>query len=76
MHSCLFYHNYFFISIQSLMACAMDIAKSGPLGFFKGFFPAFVRLGPHTVITFIFFEQIRQNFGYIPAKTTEKTTEG
>lgn len=44
-------------------ACAMDIAKNGPIGFFKGFIPAFVRLGPHTVFTFIFFEQLRLNFG-------------
>ncbi|KAK3091605.1 hypothetical protein FSP39_021110 [Pinctada imbricata] len=53
---------------SSLAACAMDIAKNGPLGFFKGFIPAFVRLGPHTVLTFLFFEQIRLNFGYIPEK--------
>ncbi|XP_076459736.1 mitochondrial dicarboxylate carrier-like [Babylonia areolata] len=51
---------------SSLMHCAMDIAKNGPMGFFKGFLPAFVRLGPHTVLTFIFFEQIRQNFGDDP----------
>ncbi|KAL8603570.1 hypothetical protein ACOMHN_022522 [Nucella lapillus] len=50
----------------SLMHCFMDIAKNGPMGFFKGFLPAFVRLGPHTVITFVFFEQIRQNFGDDP----------
>lgn len=50
----------------SILACAVDIAKQGPIGFFKGFFPAFVRLGPHTVFTFIFFEQIRQNFGDNP----------
>lgn len=52
----------------SIMACAIDIAKTGPLGFFKGFMPAFVRLGPHTVLTFVFFEQIRQNFGDDPKK--------
>lgn len=51
---------------SSIMACAVDIAKNGPMGFFKGFVPAFVRLGPHTVFTFIFFEQIRQNFGDDP----------
>lgn len=48
---------------NSIMSCAVDIAKAGPLGFFKGFVPAFVRLGPHTVLTFVFLEQIRQNFG-------------
>ena len=44
-----------------------DIALSGPSGFFKGFVPAFVRLGPHTIITFLFFEQLRLNFG-VPVK--------
>ncbi|XP_039491291.1 mitochondrial dicarboxylate carrier [Drosophila santomea] len=38
-------------------------AKLGPLGFFKGYVPAFVRLGPHTIITFVFLEQLRLNFG-------------
>lgn len=50
-------------SYPSIMACAVDVAKHGPQGFFKGFIPAFVRLGPHTVFTFLFFEQIRINFG-------------
>nr|XP_045597765.1 mitochondrial dicarboxylate carrier-like [Procambarus clarkii] len=40
-------------------------AKLGPLGFFKGYVPAFVRLGPHTIITFILFEQLRKNFGIL-----------
>lgn len=48
---------------SSLLACAKDIGKNGPSGFFKGFVPAFVRLGPHTIITFIFFEQLRLRFG-------------
>lgn len=38
-------------------------AKLGPLGFFKGYVPAFVRLGPHTIITFVFLEQLRLKFG-------------
>lgn len=53
---------------KNLMACGLDIAKSGPQGFFKGFVPAFVRLGPHTILIFIFFEQLRLNFGVtVPA---------
>lgn len=48
---------------KNILSCALDISKNGPLGFFKGFMPAFVRLGPHTVCTFIFYEQIRRNFG-------------
>ena len=45
------------------MDCFLHTAKLGPMGFFKGFIPAFVRLGPHTIITFMFFEQLRLNFG-------------
>ena len=41
-------------------------AAQGPMAFFKGYVPAFVRLGPHTILTFIFLEQIRQNFGTDP----------
>ncbi|XP_005092470.1 mitochondrial dicarboxylate carrier isoform X2 [Aplysia californica] len=51
---------------KSIMSCAVEIGKNGPMGFFKGFVPAFVRLGPHTVLTFLFFEQIRQNMGDDP----------
>ncbi|XP_064104159.1 mitochondrial dicarboxylate carrier-like [Macrobrachium nipponense] len=40
-------------------------ARLGPLGFFKGYIPAFVRLGPHTILTFILFEQLRKNFGVL-----------
>lgn len=40
-------------------------AKLGPLGFFKGYIPAFVRLGPQTILTFVFLEQLRLNFGYV-----------
>ncbi|KAI0223693.1 Mitochondrial dicarboxylate carrier [Lamellibrachia satsuma] len=48
---------------SGILAVGKDIAITGPTGFFKGFVPAFVRLGPHTIITFIFFEQIRLRFG-------------
>ncbi|XP_006824244.1 mitochondrial dicarboxylate carrier-like [Saccoglossus kowalevskii] len=44
--------------------CIMVTAKLGPMAFYKGFVPAFVRLAPHTILTFIFFEQLRKNFGY------------
>nr|CAD7444245.1 unnamed protein product [Timema bartmani] len=43
-------------------------AKLGPLGFFKGYVPAFVRLGPHTILTFVFLEQLRKNFGFLAAE--------
>jgi dicarboxylate transporter 10 len=31
----------------------------GPLSLFKGWVPAFTRLGPHTILTFVILEQIR-----------------
>lgn len=48
-------------------AIVAHTAKLGPMGFFKGFVPAFVRLGPHTILTFLLLEQLRLNFGYLPA---------
>lgn len=52
---------------SSLFAIVSHTAKLGPMGFFKGFVPAFVRLGPHTILTFILLEQMRLKFGYMPA---------
>eukprot|EP00088_Acartia_fossae_P027123 TRINITY_DN27884_c0_g1_i8.p1 TRINITY_DN27884_c0_g1~~TRINITY_DN27884_c0_g1_i8.p1 ORF type:complete len:297 (+),score=23.51 TRINITY_DN27884_c0_g1_i8:21-911(+) len=40
----------------------VDGAKS----FYKGFVPRFVRLGPFTVLIFVFYEQLRINFGFDP----------
>lgn len=42
-------------------------AKLGPLGFFKGYVPAFVRLAPQTILTFVLLEQLRMNFGVLPS---------
>jgi dicarboxylate transporter 10 len=50
---------------KNFMDCLLTTAKLGPLGFYKGFIPAFVRLAPQTILTFIFFEQLRLNFGII-----------
>merc|ERR550517_893697 len=40
--------------------------RTGPMAFYKGYIPAFVRLGPQTILTFVFFEQLRMNFGTVP----------
>jgi len=40
-------------------------AKGGPMAFYKGYIPAFARLGPQTILTFVFFEQLRMNFGVL-----------
>nr|DBA27555.1 TPA: hypothetical protein GDO54_008030 [Pyxicephalus adspersus] len=48
--------------------CAMETAKLGPLAFYKGLVPAGIRLVPHTVLTFVFLEQLRKHFGIrVPA---------
>ncbi|CAH8650703.1 unnamed protein product [Schistosoma bovis] len=51
---------------SDLMSCAVDLAVTGPLSFFKGLIPAFIRLAPHTVLTFVFLEQLIINFGHLP----------
>ena len=44
-------------------------AKQGfPFVFYKGFVPAWVRLGPQTILTFVFLEQLRLRFGHLPCK--------
>lgn len=45
---------------SGILACAKDILQVGPAGMFKGFIPAFVRLGPHTILTFVFLEQLKK----------------
>ncbi|XP_078011845.1 mitochondrial dicarboxylate carrier [Phascolarctos cinereus] len=53
---------------DSIIHCVSEIAKLGPLAFYKGMFPAAICLIPHTILTFVFLEQLRLNFG-IPIKT-------
>ncbi|KAB0793057.1 hypothetical protein PPYR_12677 [Photinus pyralis] len=38
------------------------ITKEGPLMLWKGFLPYYARLGPHTVLTFIFLEQLNATY--------------
>ncbi|KAM3864435.1 mitochondrial dicarboxylate carrier [Diretmus argenteus] len=49
--------------------CLMDTARLGPKAFYKGLVPAAVRLIPHTVLTFVFLEQLRQHFGAVVARS-------
>lgn len=41
-------------------------ATEGFLGLYKGFFPVWLRIGPHTIITFYVFEKLRKSFGLRP----------
>ncbi|XP_028912914.1 mitochondrial dicarboxylate carrier-like isoform X3 [Ornithorhynchus anatinus] len=56
---------------EGVLHCAMETAKLGPLAFYKGLFPAAIRLMPQTVLTFIFLEQLRKNFGIVVANAPE-----
>uniref|UniRef100_A0A3Q3E045 Solute carrier family 25 member 10b n=1 Tax=Labrus bergylta TaxID=56723 RepID=A0A3Q3E045_9LABR len=49
--------------IAGVTHCLRETAKLGPLAFYKGLVPAGIRLVPHTVLTFIFLEQLKKNFG-------------
>ena len=50
----------------SALACAVTTLKTeGPLAFFKGTVPAFTRLGPQTILTFVFLEQLRRLHAYL-----------
>jgi len=50
---------------SSMQLIKYTAASGGPMAFYKGYIPAFVRLGPQTILTFIFFEQLRMNFGFV-----------
>jgi len=47
--------------------CLVQIIKTeGPQGLFKGFIPNWMRLGPHTIVCFIVYEQLRRIGGLKP----------
>jgi dicarboxylate transporter 10 len=48
---------------KTLAALFRYTQRTGVKGFFKGFFPAWIRLGPQTILTFMFFEQLKQRLG-------------
>jgi hypothetical protein len=49
--------------------CAIKVLKTeGLLGFYKGFIPYFARLGPQTILTFIFFEKFSVLWDYLKKK--------
>ncbi|KAL9894921.1 mitochondrial dicarboxylate carrier-like [Glossina fuscipes fuscipes] len=51
---------------DSYLSVITHIGRIGPFGFYKGFIPAFARIGPHTVLTFLMMEQLRLHFGCPP----------
>nr|XP_002126004.1 mitochondrial dicarboxylate carrier-like [Ciona intestinalis] len=51
---------------RGIWDCVVQTGKQGPLSFFKGFVPAFIRLGPQTILIWVFKEQLRLRFGKHP----------
>jgi dicarboxylate transporter 10 len=50
---------------NGLTDCFIHTAKNGPTAFYKGLVPSFIRMAPHTILLFVFVEQLRINFGYL-----------
>ncbi|XP_024115622.1 mitochondrial dicarboxylate carrier isoform X1 [Oryzias melastigma] len=48
-----------------VLHCLKETARLGPLAFYKGLVPAGIRLIPHTVLTFVFLEQLKKYFGIL-----------
>lgn len=46
--------------VGALSAMKDMIRSEGVLSLFKGWTPAFIRLGPHTIVTFMVLEQLKQ----------------
>eukprot|EP00795_Rhopilema_esculentum_P009542 gene9542-17288_t len=52
---------------KSTLDCLYKTLKfEGILGLYKGFIPNWMRIGPHTIITFLIFEQLRKIAGLKP----------
>jgi hypothetical protein len=52
---------------RSTLDCLVKTARSeGPLAVYKGFLPNWLRLGPHTLITFLVYERLRIAFHVKP----------
>lgn len=52
---------------KSAFDCFFKTFRSeGPIGLYKGFIPNWMRIGPHTIVTFFIFEQLRKVIGMKP----------
>ncbi|XP_066283447.1 mitochondrial substrate carrier family protein ucpB-like [Branchiostoma lanceolatum] len=49
---------------RSSLDCLLKTLRSeGPFGLYKGFIPNWMRIGPHTIVTFLIFEELRRLIG-------------
>jgi hypothetical protein len=52
---------------RGMFDCLLQTAKTeGLLGLYKGFVPTFFRLGPHTIMAFTIYEELRKWWGFDP----------
>ena len=51
--------------IKGILHCTRDVLKADPFGLFKGFWPRYIRLGPFTILTFVFYEKLKQLYRFI-----------
>lgn len=52
---------------KNALDCILKVIKhEGVFGLYKGFIPNWMRIGPHTVVTFFVFEQLRKFVGMRP----------
>ncbi|XP_055355154.1 mitochondrial dicarboxylate carrier-like [Paramacrobiotus metropolitanus] len=56
---------------RNLRHCFSETARTGGVrAFFQGYLPAFIRIGPQTILMFLLYEQLRLHFGiHIPIRT-------
>lgn len=52
------------------------VRQEGPLALWKGFTPYYARLGPHTVLTFIFMEQLNDLYNKLVLKDENARSSG
>lgn len=51
--------------LKGIIPTVRDVLKADRLGLFKGFWPRYVRLGPFTILTFVFYEKLKLFSNYI-----------
>ena len=46
--------------LKGIIHCTREVLKVDTFGLFKGFWPRYIRLGPFTILTFVFYEKLKE----------------
>ena len=46
--------------LRGIIHCIRSVLKRDKLGLFRGFWPRYARTGPFTILTFIFYENLKK----------------